>query len=85
VPDELVERVIAGEVAASPAAIRREKATGRTDERSYEVGGTFIDYIERFKGDRIDIAAAVAAHVVRRWKDPSTGPGSRGACEPWPK
>jgi len=24
----------------------------------------------RFKGDRQDFAAGVAAHVIRRWKDP---------------
>ncbi len=70
VPDELVERVIAGEVPASPAAIRRERTSERSDDRSFAVGGTFIDYLMRFKGDRQDFAAGVAAHVIRRWKDP---------------
>ena len=74
VPDELVERVIAGEVPASPAAIRREKASDRSEERdnerAYGFGGTFIDYLGRFDGDRYDYAAGVAAHVIRRWKDP---------------
>jgi hypothetical protein len=70
VPDELVERVIAGEVPASVSAIRRERATGQGDDRSYSVGGTFIDYLMRFKGDREDFAAGVAAHVIRRWKKP---------------
>jgi hypothetical protein len=69
IPDELVERVIAGEVPASPAAIRREKATERGDERSYAVGGTFIDYLMRFRGDREDYAG-IAAHVIRRWPKP---------------
>jgi hypothetical protein len=59
VPDELVERVI-----------RREKSTERTDERSYDVGGTFIDYLMRFKGDRQDYAAGIAAQVIRRWPEP---------------
>jgi hypothetical protein len=70
VPDELVERVLAGEVATSLAAIRREKATERTSGRSYEVGGTFIDYIERFNGDMRDVAAGIAAHELRRWREP---------------
>jgi hypothetical protein len=51
VPDELVERVLAGKVPVSPAAIRREKSTDRTSERSYEVDGTFIDHLMRFKGN----------------------------------
>ena len=71
VPEELVERVIAGEVSASPAAIRKEKNAGRAedriDESSYEAAGTFIDYLMRFKGDREDYAAGIAAHVIRRW------------------
>jgi len=73
VPDELVERVIAGEVTASPAAIRREKASERseerTDDRAFAFGGTFIDYLDRIDGDRYDLAAGIAAHVIRRWKD----------------
>jgi hypothetical protein len=70
VPDELVQRVIAGEVPASPAAIRREKSTERTNERSYDVGNSFIEQFMRFKGDRHDFAAGVAAHVIRKWKNP---------------
>jgi hypothetical protein len=70
VPDELVERVIAGEVPPSPASIRREKAGERTDERAYAFGGTFMDYLGRFNGDRDDYAAGIAAHVIRRWKEP---------------
>jgi hypothetical protein len=69
-PNELVERVIAGQVPSSPSAIRRQKNTERTDERSYAVGGTLIDYLMRFKGDREDFAAGAAAHMIRRWRDP---------------
>jgi hypothetical protein len=67
VPDELVERVMSGEVQPSVAAIRDERATDRTAERTYEVGGTFIDYVERMRPRGGDFAAAVAAHVLRRW------------------
>ncbi len=70
VPDELVERVVSGEVPASVSAIRAERATERRDEDSFDVGGTFIDYLMRFKGTSEDFAAGVAAHVLRRWKEP---------------
>ena len=40
------------------------------DERCYAVGGTFIDHLMRFRGDREDFAAGVAAHVIRRWPNP---------------
>jgi hypothetical protein len=35
--------------------------------RSYEAAGTFIEPLMRFKGDREDYAAGIAAHVIRRW------------------
>jgi hypothetical protein len=70
VPDELVERVIAGEVAASPAAIRRDKATERTDERSYALGTSFVAQAMRFRGDSDDFAAGIAAYTIRKWREP---------------
>jgi hypothetical protein len=70
IPDELVERVLSGEVPASVAAIRTERATDRSDERSFTVAGTFIDHLERVRPNRRDFAAGVAAHVLRRWKEP---------------
>jgi hypothetical protein len=33
------------------------------------VAGTFIDHLERFNGTSVDHAAAIAAHVLRRWKE----------------
>ena len=45
VTDELVERVFAGEVAPKVSAIRRERSTLGAADRSYSVGGTFIDYV----------------------------------------
>jgi hypothetical protein len=70
VPDELVERVLSGEVPASASAIREERAGDRMAERSYEVAGTFIDHLDRFNGTVADYAAGIAAHVLRRWKQP---------------
>ena len=70
VPDELVEKVISGEVPASVSAIRGERKSEQGDERSYVVAGTFIDYLGRFKGTSEDFAAGVAAHVLRRWHQP---------------
>jgi hypothetical protein len=70
VPDELVEGVLAGEVQPSVSAIRAERAGGRSDDRAFRVGGTFINYLERFEGADEDFAAGVAAHVLRRWKEP---------------
>ena len=32
--------------------------------------GTFIDHLERVRPDGRDFAAGVAAHVLRRWKEP---------------
>ena len=69
-PEELVERVIAGELPASAAAIRRERSEVRTDDQAYAAAGTFIDYLMRFKGTWDDYAAGVAAHAIRRWDDP---------------
>jgi Protein of unknown function (DUF3102) len=70
VPDELVERVLTGEVPASVSAIRAERATERSEERSVVLGGTFIDYLMRFDGTSDDFAAGIAAHVLRRWRKP---------------
>ena len=70
VPDELVERVISGEVPPSVSAIRQERAHHNSDGRSAAVGGTFIDYLERLRPNAGDFAAGVAAQVLRRWKDP---------------
>jgi len=39
-------------------------------ERSHEVAGTFIDHLDRFNGTVADYAAGIAAHVLRRWKQP---------------
>ena len=36
---------------------------------AYRVGGTFIDYLERFDGTDDDLAAGVAAQVLRRWRN----------------
>jgi hypothetical protein len=68
VPDELVEGVLAGEVPPSVSAIRAERAGDRADERAFRVGGTLIEYLERFDGTDEEFAAGVAAHVLRRWK-----------------
>lgn len=65
-----MERVLSGEVAASVSAIREERTSRRSDERSFAVGGTFLDYLERFDGTSDDFAAGIAAHVLRRWKEP---------------
>jgi hypothetical protein len=70
VPDELVEKVISGEVPASVSAIRGERGSRRAAESAYRFGDTFIDYIQRFRGTDIDYAAGVAAHVLRRWDKP---------------
>ncbi len=70
VPDELVQRVLSGEVPASVSAIREARSGQRSGERSFAVGGTFIDYLWRFRGTNVDFAAGVAAHVLRRWKKP---------------
>jgi len=70
VPDELVERVISGEVPASVSAIRSERGSRRTAESAYRFGDTFIAYIQRFRGTDVDYAAGIAAHVLRRWGDP---------------
>jgi len=56
---------------ASASAIRAVKARVRTDGRSLFVAGTFLDYLERFEGTDEDIAAGIAAHVLRRWNDPA--------------
>ncbi len=69
VPDELVERVLSGDLPASVSTIRAERTSHRTDERSFSVAGTFLDYLERFDGTTEDFSAGVAAHVLRRWKD----------------
>jgi hypothetical protein len=68
VPDELVDRVLSGEVPPTVSAIRDEKAGERTDERSHAVAGTFIDHLERIRPNSGDFAAGIAAHVLRRWK-----------------
>src|SRR5262249_51205151 len=68
VPDELVDRVLAGEVPPLTSAIRVERATERSDERAYQAAGTFLDHLARFKGSSSDYAAGIAAHVLRRWK-----------------
>jgi hypothetical protein len=70
VPDELVELVLSGEVRPSVSAIREERSTDRTAERSYAVAGTFIDHLERVRPKSGEFAAGIAAHVLRRWKDP---------------
>ena len=70
VPDELVERVIAGDVPASPAAIRRERTTRGAKERASSIGASFLDLLDRFGGDSVEVAAGIAAHALRRWKDP---------------
>ncbi len=70
VPDELVQRVLSGDLPASVSAIREERARDRTDERSFFVAGTFLDHLERFDGTTEDFATGVAAHVLRRWKEP---------------
>ena len=70
VTDELVDRVIAGEVPASPAAIRRERTTERSGERSYALGTSFVERAMRFNGTDEDFAAGIAAHIIRKWKDP---------------
>jgi hypothetical protein len=70
VPDELVEKVISGEVPASVSAIGGERRTEQGAERSYAAAGTFIDYLERFNGTSEDYAAGIAAHVLRRWDKP---------------
>jgi hypothetical protein len=70
VPDELVEKVISGEVPASVSAIRGERGSRRAAESAYRFGDTFIDYIQRFKGTDVDYAAGIAAQVLRRWHVP---------------
>jgi len=70
VPDELVERVIAGEVPASPAAIRRERTSERSDEHSFALGTSFVERAMRYSGTSEDFAAGIAAHIIRKWKDP---------------
>jgi len=69
-PNELVERVIAGEVAASPAAIRRERTSERTDERSYSLGTSFVEQAMRFKDISDDFAAGITGYIIRKWRDP---------------
>jgi hypothetical protein len=70
VSDELVAQVLTGEVSASVSAIRRERAGGRSEERSFALGDRFIDHLDRFKGTSEDFAAGVAAQVLRAWKEP---------------
>ncbi len=70
VPDELVERVLSGEIPPSVSAIREQRSSHRIDDRSFSAAGTFIDYLDRFQGRDVDYAAGVAAHVLRRWKEP---------------
>jgi hypothetical protein len=72
IPDELGERVLSGEVAATTSAIREELASHRIDGRSFATAGTFIDYLDRFHGTDVDCAAGIAAHVLRRWKEPKS-------------
>jgi hypothetical protein len=69
VPDELVEGVLSGKVRPAVSAIRSERSGYRGEERSFSVGGTFIDHLERFDGTDADFAAGTAAHVLRRWTD----------------
>jgi hypothetical protein len=71
VSDEMVDRVIAGEVPAPASAIREQRSGVRRDERSVVVASTFLDYLERFDGTSEDFAAGLAAHVLRRWKEPA--------------
>jgi hypothetical protein len=70
VPDELVARVVSGDIPPTVSAIREERASHRIDDRSFAVAGTFIDYLDRFHGTDVDYAAGIAAHVLRRRKDP---------------
>jgi len=61
VSDELVERVLAGDLPASVSAIRKEKSSTRADDRAYAAGGTFMDLLGRFEGTNEDYGAGVAA------------------------
>jgi Protein of unknown function (DUF3102) len=70
VSDEMVDRVLAGEVPASVSAIREQRGDTRREQRSFAVAGTFLDYLGRFDGTSEDVAAGVTAHVLRRWNDP---------------
>jgi hypothetical protein len=70
VPDELVDRVLSGEVRASVSAIRAERSVDRVDDRSETVASSFFDFIRRYRGTSVDLAAAIAAQALRRWDDP---------------
>jgi len=52
------------------SAIRGERKSEASGERSYAAAGTFIDYLERFNRTSEDYVADVAAHVLRRWDEP---------------
>src|SRR5438105_6454450 len=54
----------------SVSAIRGERKSEASGERSYAAAGTFIDYLERFNRTSEDYAAGVAAHVLRGWDEP---------------
>ncbi len=69
VPDELVDRVVAGELPASVSAIRAERISDRTYDRVYEVAGSFLDRIEQLRPKGGDLAAAIAAQVIRAWEE----------------
>jgi hypothetical protein len=42
----------------------------RVDDRSETVASSFFDFIRRYRGTSVDLAAAIAAQALRRWDDP---------------
>ena len=69
VPDDLVDRVLAGDLPAKVSVIREARTSSSRDERAYARGASFVDYLERFGGTDGDLAAALAARVLRHWGD----------------